>query len=272
MNFQIICDPLRSVFHNKDLVLKLGIRDLAQRFRSSKLGMLWTLIQPVAVVAMFYFVFSVVFENRWRHPDEPRGEFILALFAGFLVYNLFAEIVGRSPTLITGNPNYVKKLVFPLDVLPFVPAVGAVISAGISSLILLVLFMVVRHEVPYGTALLLPILLFPVFLLAIGVSWFLSALCTYFKDVPHAVPLILQALVFLSPVLYSMDRVPEGVVRDLMSMNPLRVPIELVRGALLDGSMPEWTSFNTNLLAAVVVFFLGYALFNRTRSGFADVL
>lgn len=263
-----ICVPWK----NRYLIASLGIRDVAQRFRSSKLGMFWAVIQPLAVVVMYYFVFAVVFNNRWGRPDEPRGEFVLALFAGFLVYNLFADIVSRSPTLVTGNPNYVKKLVFPLEILPFVPAVAALISAAINFAILLAVFVLVRRDTPFWADVLLPFLLLPVLLLALGFSWFLSTICTYFKDVAHAVPLVLQALVFLSPVLYSMDRVPNGMIRETMSMNPLRIPIELVRALLLDGRLPDWTSYGCSMLAALAVYFLGYTFFRRTRLGFADVL
>jgi lipopolysaccharide transport system permease protein len=263
---------LLAPWSHRDLIVRLGVRDVSQRFRSSKLGMFWAAIQPLAVVATFYFVFVVVFKSRWRSADEASGEFVLALFAGLLVYNLFSEIVSKAPTLITGNPNFVKKLVFPLDILPFSAAVGALISASISALIWIVAFVCVRESLPYWTTAFLPVLLLPTLLFAIGTAWALSSLCTYFRDVSHAVPLVLQALIFLSPVLYAADRVPAGFLRDVMAFNPLLVPIELTRAALIEGKIPDWVAYGWNLCGAMVVFQFGYAFFMRTRPGFADVL
>ena len=230
------------------------------------------MIQPLTTVATFYFVFVVVFQSRWRSTDQTSGQFILALFAGLLVYNLFSEIVGKGPSLITGNPNFVKKLVFPLEILPFSTAFSALVSATMSALIWIIAFVYIRQSPPQWTAAFVPMLLVPVILFAIGTAWLLSSVCTYFRDVAHAVPLVLQALIFLSPVLYASDRVPAGPWRDAMAFNPLVVPIELTRAALIEGQIPDWIAFGWSLCGSAIVFQLGYAFFMRMRPGFADVL
>lgn len=256
----------------RSLIIGLGRREVLQRFRASRLGALWLLLQPLTTIATFYFVFVVVFKNRWRSPDEATGEFILALFAGLLLYTAFSEIVGRSPQLIASNVNLVKKIVFPLDVLPLASALSAFVSLLLGACIWLVAFLLVRGAIPPATALLAPIFVVPLFLYAVATTWILAAICVYFRDVGQAVPLALQALLFLSPVLYPLDRVPAGPFRLLLLANPLTIPIESLRNACLYGQAPNWMAFGISFAFAVVLAAFAHTFFMRARSGFADVL
>lgn len=256
----------------RELILRLAIREIAQRFRTSRLGGLWLLIHPLALMLTFYFVFAVIFQNRWRSPNESRGEFILALFAGLLMFNVFSEIVGRSPSLVVGNVNYVKKVVFPLDILPLVAALSALANWVVGACIWMVFFVLVRESLPPSTALAAPILLLPIVLYAIGTTWILSSLCVYFRDIGQAIPLVLQAMIFFAPVLYPLDRVPDGVLRGLLLLNPLSVPIESLRLLCLDGGVPGFMNFIGSFVGSIALAHLGHAFFVKMRAGFADVL
>lgn len=265
-------ERIRSAWHRRSLILTLGIREVTQRFRSSKLGLLWTIIQPLAIVTIFYFVFSVVFQNRWGAQDEPKGDFIIALFSGFLVFNLFFDTVSRSPTMVTGNVNYVKKLVFPIHLLPIIFSIGSIINFLCTLTVLLIMYSLIHMSYPHLSVLIIPVIVLPVYLVSLGVSWFISGIGVYFRDMNHAIPLILQALVFLSPVLYPLQRVPEGFVRQIMSLNPLAGPIEQARAAIMYGAWPDPMAVMMSLVIGLIFCLLGVLLFQRIRPGFSDVL
>jgi lipopolysaccharide transport system permease protein len=256
----------------RHLVMALGKRDVLQRFRASRLGPLWLVLQPLATIATFYFVFVIVFKARWRIEEDAGGEYILALFAGLIGYNAFIDIVARAPHLVTGNVNYVKKIVFPLDLLPCVAALSAFVTFVVASCIWLVAFVLIRGTLPAATTLAAPILLLPIFLYALAAAWVLSALCVYFRDVAQAVPLALQALIFLSPVLYPLERVPSGPFRVLLLANPLTIPIEGFRNLALYGRLPSAPEFMISLSVALAAAAAGHHFFQRARAGFADVL
>jgi lipopolysaccharide transport system permease protein len=226
----------------------------------------------MATIATFYFVFVIVFKTRWRVEEDAGGEYVLALFAGLIGYNMFIDIVGRAPALVTGNVNYVKKIVFPLDLLPFVAAFSAIVTFIAASCIWVVLFMLVRGALPPATMVLAPLIVLPILLYALAAAWLVSALCVYFRDVAQAVPLALQALIFLSPVLYPLERVPSGPFRLLLLANPLTIPIESLRGLSLYGRLPEPREFLISLSVAIAAATLGHRFFQRARVGFADVL
>lgn len=262
---------LSSALAHHDLIARLVRRDVEQRFRGSRLGWAWLLLQPLVTIATFYFVFVVVFNNRWGNADEPTGEFILALFVGILVFNVFSEIVGKSPGLISGNVNFVKKVVFPLDILPVVSALSALVLFVLGACIWLITFMLVRGGLPPMMALVAPLFLVPIVLYAVGTTWVLSAISVYFRDIGQAVPLVLQALIFLTPVLYPLDRVP-GALRGVLMANPLTIPLEAMRNACLSGSLPDLAPLSFNLAGGLAVAAIGHAFFQRARLGFADVL
>ena len=262
---------LTVAIRHRNLIYGLGRREIMLRFRSSSLGSVWLVLQPIATVATFYFVFAIVFKNRWRASDEQSGEFILALLVGLIAFNLFGEIVNRAPGLITGNVNFVKKIVFPLEVLPLVFASTAIINAMIGCCLWLAIFVFARGELPGAAVLWVPVLAIPIVLYAIGTAWLLSALCVYFRDVGQVVPVVMQALIFMSPVFYPMDRVP-GVLKNVIALNPLSIPIESVRAASLSSQFPNPAHFMVSLAVSMIVAQLGYAFFQKTRVGFADVL
>jgi lipopolysaccharide transport system permease protein len=259
-----------SLWRNRALIKAMAQREVVGRYRGSVLGILWSFFNPVFMLLVYTFVFSVVFNARWSGGSESKTEFALILFAGLIVFNLFAECFNRAPGLILANVNYVKKVVFPLEILPWV-ALGsalfhAMISLGVWLLAYLILF-----GVPHITVLLLPMVILPLLMLIMGLTWGLASLGVYLRDVSQFIGISTTVLMFLSPIFYPITALPEKY-RDLLSMNPLAPAIGQARDVLFWGKVPNLTLLFVYLLVAALVAWLGFAWFQKTRRGFADVL
>jgi lipopolysaccharide transport system permease protein len=222
------------------------------------------------MLAVYKFVFSVVFQARWGTQGADRFNFALMLFAGLVVFNVFADSVSRAPSLIISNVSYVKKVVFPLEVLPWVSVGTALFNAGINVLVLLVFALVVGNGIP-STAILLPFVLLPFLLLVVGISFFLSSLGVFVRDLQQVIGVFLTCCMFLSPIFYPIESLPERL-RFIVGLSPVSMAVASARDVLLLGTVPsmaQWiTSIGIGLLAAVV----GSAWFAKTRKGFADVM
>ncbi|MFH1021259.1 MAG: ABC transporter permease [Pseudomonadota bacterium] len=259
-----------SLWHNRSLIRVLIVREVAGRYRGSVLGIFWSFFNPVFMLAVYTFVFSVVFKARWGTGSESKAEFALILFSGMLVFNLFAECAGRAPTLILGNVNYVKKVVFPLEILPWVSFGAALFHAFISFGVWL-LFYLLMFGVPHPTVLLFPLILLPLGLLLMGLSWFLASLGVFLRDVVQVIGIIITIFMFLTPIFYPASAIPERY-QAVLHCNPLTFIVEQTRGLLIFGKGLAWGPlfFLTGL--AFLVAWLGFAWFQKTRKGFADVL
>lgn len=264
--------PVRAAWAHGGLIRQLVARDLALRYRGSVLGLAWTLLTPLALLAIFTYVFAVVFKARWPGLAEDAGkaDFALAIFCGIVGFGLFSEPVGRSPGLIVSSVSYVKRIVFPLEVLPLVTVCSALVIFSINAAVLLGATLAVRGGLPV-TALVLPIVIAPVAVLSLGVSWFLASVGVFLRDVGHAVTLILQMLFFLTPVFYPLSAVPEPF-RTIVGLNPITTSVESMRAALLMDRWPDWSAVGVALLVSIAAAQLGYAWFISTKRGFADVL
>jgi len=249
--------------------MHLTASQLIQRYRGSLLGVLWALVQPLLMLGIYSFVFGAIFRPRWM---EAGGEtsFTLVLFCGLTAYGFFSESLSRSPALNTGNPNYVKKIIFPLEVL----AVTNVLAAFVQSLagygILLLAEWWLRGFVPW-TAWLLPVAILPFFLITLALSWIFAALSVYLRDIENMMGLMLSGLMFLSPVFYSLQAVPEKV-RPFFYLNPVTWVVEDLRRVLLWGEGLNWKVWLLQLIAAWILLGLAYRLFKKLQPGFADVL
>lgn len=263
-------EMVASGWRHRDLVLALVKRDVVGRYRGSFMGIFWSFFHPVFMLAVYTFVFGIVFRARWTTEGHSNAEFALVLFTGLIVFNLFSECVNRAPSLIVSNVSYVKKVVFPLEVLPLV-AIGSALFHTFVSFIVWLAFFVVLSGAPHGTVLLLPLVLFPVALFALGVSWGLASLGVYLRDVTQVVGILTTALLFLSPIFYPISALPEEF-RHLLALNPLTHSIELTRDALLWGKLPNWLVLAMQGASSLVVAWFGFAWFQKTRRGFADVL
>jgi lipopolysaccharide transport system permease protein len=259
-----------SFWRNRELIWQLTRREIAARYKGSVLGLLWSFVNPVLMLAVYTFVFSVAFRARWGTGGDGKAEYAVVLFAGMIVYGLFSECVTRAPGLILANVNYVKKVFFPLEILIWVVTGSALFHAGISLIVLLLFNGIIAASV-HWTALLLPLVVLPLIFFTLGLVWILASAGVFLRDIGQTVGIATTALLFLSPVLYPATMLPEKY-RLLILLNPLTFIIDQARGVLLWGRFPDWATLGAYLLGGWIVSCLGFFWFQRTRNGFADVL
>lgn len=259
-----------SFWRNRSLILALAKREVVGRYHGSIMGLLWSFFNPLFMLAVYTFVFSVVFQARWHVASESKTEFALMLFAGLIVFNLFADCVTRAPNLIIANTNYVKKVVFPLEILPFVAMASALFHFMVSLGVWLLVYAILFGEIQ-ATAILLPIVLLPLMLFVLGLVWLLASMGVFLRDVGQFIGVLTSVLMFLSPIFYPITALP-AEYRDFLMLNPLTPTIEAVRGLLFLGDVPNLIGLAKYYLAAMVFFWVGFAWFQKTRKGFADVL
>ena len=260
-----------SLWRNHSLIISLTKREVISRYQGSIFGLAWSFFNPVLLLTVYTFIFSVVFKARWGMSTNPDNtEFALILFVGLIVHGLFAECLQRAPTLILSNVNYVKKVIFPLEILPWIAFGAALFHAVISFMVLMVGLLLLNHGIPLS-AVLFPIVILPLALGALGVSWFLAGLGVYIRDIGQITGMIVTILLFLSPVFYPISALPEKY-QWVANLNPLAFVIESSRSVLIFGQSPDWTHWFLLTLAGVVVAWLGFFWFQKTRKGFADVL
>lgn len=265
-----ITSPVQSFVKHRTLIFDLAKREVASRYKGSAAGLLWSFFNPLLMLAVYTFVFSVIFQSKWAGGSGSKTEFALVLFAGLIVFGLVSEIIGRAPVLIVGNVNYVKKIIFPLEILIYVAGMSAIFQL-LASIFVWLVFYCIFFGVPPLTILLLPLVIFPVFLMTLGFSWFLASLGVYLRDTPQVVAIIVTILMFLSPIFYSSNSIPENY-RYLIQLNPLTFAIETARDVMLWGKPVVWMAWLQQTAAALFIFWIGFTWFQKTRGGFADVL
>jgi lipopolysaccharide transport system permease protein len=260
-----------GLWRRRHLVAQFTRRDVEGRYRGARFGLLWSLINPLLSLLIYTFVFGVVFKGRWpKAQTDNLTEFAVTLFCGILFYNVFAETVNRAPSLVVSQPNYVKKVVFPLEILP-VSALGAALFHGAISLgILLVADLLIGPILPV-TILLLPLLLVPLCALALGAAWALASLGVFFRDISQVVGLVMMLLFFVSPIFYSLEAVPESL-RAYALLNPFSFLIEGFRQVVMWGEVPAWRPWLAWTAIGLGIMQVGYAFFMRTKRTFADVI
>ena len=261
---------LRSFHTNRSLIFNLIKREVVGRYRGSVMGLLWSFFNPVFMLVVYTFVFSVVFRARWLGGSDSKVEFALVLFTGLLVYNLFSEVLNRAPSLILNNANYVKKVIFPLEVLPIV-AFGAAAFHMLVSLLVWLLFYAIFFGLPTWTVIQLPVVLVPLILMTLGLAWILASLGVYLRDVGQIIGVITMALMFMSPIFYPVAALPDQY-HAFMYMNPLTYIVEETRNVMIWGKLIDWNAWARWTAGTAVVAWLGFAWFQKTRKGFADVL
>lgn len=259
-----------SIWSNRRLIHQLSKREVAARYRGSIAGFGWSLINPLVMLAVYTFVFSVVFQVRWGASTDSKGAFAVVLFVGIIVHGIVAECVNRAPTLIPSNAGYVKRVVFPLEILPVVAMGPALFHAAMSLIVLICANLYLTGSIPV-TAIAFPLIILPMVIGTLGVSWFFSALGVYIRDVGQVTVILMTVLLFLSPAFYPIESLPEEY-RKLLYLNPLTYVIEGARDVLLWGRWPHWPSIFWQTILSVVVAWLGYWSFQRMRPGFADVI
>jgi lipopolysaccharide transport system permease protein len=262
----------RKIYSHRYLIIQMTKREISHRYQGSALGFLWSFLNPLLMLAVYTFVFSVVFKARWGSggAEESRVDFAITLFSGLIVFNLFSEIVNRAPTLVLGNVNYVKKVIFPLEILPFV-SVGAVLFHSFMSLLVLMSAQLIFKGYIPSTILYLPLTLLPLLVMGMGMSWFLAALTVYIRDVVHITSIFTTILMYVSAVFFPISALPENY-QVIIRLNPVAVIISESRNVLAFGKTPDWNLLGLMLLIGICVAVGGYWWFQKTRKGFADVL
>ncbi|WP_018604641.1 ABC transporter permease [Uliginosibacterium gangwonense] len=262
----------KSLWRNRQLIMQMSKREVVGRYKGSAMGLAWSFFNPVFMLAVYTFVFSEIFKSRWGGAGggDTKTQFAVVLFVGMIVLNLFSEVINRAPEVILSNVNYVKKVVFPIEILPVI-AMGVALFHSLISLGVLLAAFVLFNGYLHWTVIFAPLVLLPLVILTTGLAWMLASLGVFLRDVGQTIGIITTVLMFLSPVFYPVTAVPVGF-RPFIMANPLTFIIEQARDVLIWGHLPNWAGLGVYTLAAIAVVWAGYAWFQKTRKGFADVL
>ena len=260
---------LSSAIRNRGLIGQLIRQDVVGRYRGSILGVFWAFLQPLFMLFIYTLVFGKFFQARWGNSGST-WDFALVLYSGLIIFNLFAESVMRAPSLVATNPNFVKKVIFPLEILPFVSAGSAFFHTAVSIIAWLCFYLILKGF-PGVTILYLPLILTAFLPIILGVSWFLAAAAVFFRDISQMIGMITQAFLFLSPVFYSLQIVPEPF-NFIMKLNPLTIIIEQARIVMLFGGKPDFAAILVYLIISTAICWLGFVFFQRLRLYFADAI
>ncbi len=261
---------LHSVISHRELIWNMTRRSIAGRYRGSLFGFLWSFINPLLMLAIYTFAFSVVFQAKWGLENESHLDFALILFASLTVFNLFGDLLREAPVIILGQSNFVKKVVFPLEILPVISLATAAVNSVISLGIFIMIYGAV-HMTLHWTMIFLPVVIFPLALIGLGLSYFIASIGVFFRDLGHLMGHVVTILLFTSPVFFSIERIPEKF-RIIMMLNPVAYILESARLVMVYGRLPEWEILAAYSVGGLVLLLAGYWWFQKTRKGFADVI
>jgi lipopolysaccharide transport system permease protein len=263
---------ISSLWQHRQLIFQLTQRDVVGRYKGSAMGLTWSFFNPVFMLIVYTFVFSVIFKSRWSGAgaDDSKTQFAVLLFVGMIVMSLFSDVLVRAPNLVLGNANYVKKVVFPLEILPVVTVAATLFHALISFGVLLLAF-VLFNGFLHWTVIFTPLVVLPLVIMVTGLAWALASLGVFLRDVGQTISILTTVLMFLCPIFYPITAVPE-VYRPFIMANPMTFIVEQAREVLVWGHMPDFVGLAAYTIVATVVAWMGFAWFQKTRKGFADVL
>jgi lipopolysaccharide transport system permease protein len=267
---KLLASPLRTIAQNHRLIGSMARRDILARYRGSFGDVFWTILNPLLLMATYFFVFGIVLQSRFG-PDQSRTGFALYFLAGMLPWLAFSEPVGRAAYVILEHRNFVKKLVFPLDTLPVNQVVSGLVTELFGAGVFVAGLLIIRHSVP-AAVLWLPVLLIPQLLFTLGICWFLAALGVYMRDLGQIMALVLTMWFFITPICYQESTALSPVISAVMRKNPLYVLVRGYRAVFLEGHAPEFLPLAKLWVIALVFFFLGHVWFYRLRKSFADVI
>lgn len=255
---------------HRGLLLDLVKRDFIGRYKGSMLGVVWSLFNPLLMLAIYTIVFSVAFNARWGSGEESKVAFAIVLFSGMIIHSFFAECLNRAPGLIISHASYVKKVVFPLEILPWMALFSALLHFLVSFCVLLVFCLLAGVAVQLGV-LLIPVVLAPLIMMVLGLSWILASLGVYLRDVSQVMGMVTTVALFLAPVFYPVEALPE-TYQTLLTWNPITLPVIQLRDLMLWGKPLQWDQWAVSLVIGMLICFAGYWWFQKSRRGFADVL
>lgn len=261
----------KSLMKHRQLILQMIKREVIGRYKGSVIGLAWSFFNPIFMLSVYTIVFSMIFKARWGDVgEENKIQFALILFVGIIVLNFFTEVVNRAPNLILSNVNYVKKVVFPLEILSVV-SIGTALFHALISFIVLMLAFIGFNGFLHSTVLLAPVVFLPLTILLLGLSWILASLGVFLRDVGHTIGLLTTLLMFLSPIFYPISAVPISLQPYILA-NPMSFVIEQTRLVMIAGQFPNWIGMGIYMIIANLVMIFGFILFQKTRKGFADVI
>jgi len=265
-----VLSPLSAFLQHGSLTRELTKREVLGRYRGASFGLLWSLISPFLLLCVYTFAFGTVMGGRWPQIEAGHTHYAIILFSGLIVHGLFAECFGRAPGLVLANPNFVKRVVFPLDILPWPMVLSALFHTLMNVLVFVALRLVLDGQFAW-TIVLLPLVLLPLVVLVLGLSWFMASLGVYLRDIAQVTGVVSMALLFLSSALMPVASVPLAY-RWLFQWNPLTPIIDQARNVMLWNRLPDWDVLAAYLAVAACLMYAGRAWFMATRRGFADVL
>lgn len=267
---RMLAGPFNAWLRHRSLVFEMTRRDVQGRYRGASFGLLWSLISPFLMLIVYTIAFGYILKARWPGTEGNNADFAMLLFLGLIVHGFFAECLTRAPTLILGNANLVKKIVFPLDVLPWTVVLSALFHAFTNVLVFIALNLLLRSEI-HTTSLLLPIVFAPLALVALGTVWLLSALGVFIRDIGQITGVLATAMLFLSSAIVPVKTLPDRY-QTVFHYNPLTFVIDQAREVAFFGASPDWSGLGLYAAGALAFAYAGFAVFQKTRRGFADVL
>ena len=263
-------EMLKSFIQNRSLIYQMTKREVVGRYRGSVLGITWSFFNPLIMLAVYTLVFSTVFQAKWHTDSVSKTEFALVLFIGMIIHGILAEIMNNSPSLMLRHISYVKKVVFPLEVLPWV-IMGATLFHALVSIVVWSLFYMIVNQTLQWTVVFLPLVIFPLVIFSLGLSWLFASLGVYIRDLGQVTGVLTTILLFMSPIFYPASMLPEPY-RTFIYLNPLTFVIEQARDVLMWGNMPNWFGMGVAYIVSALVAWAGFFWFQKTRQGFADVI
>jgi len=262
---------IHSIWRNQQLIIQMTKREVVGRYKGSVMGLAWSFFNPVFMLVVYTFVFSEIFKSRWPGTEgDNKTQFAVILFVGMIVQGFFSEMLNKAPALILSNVNYVKKVVFPLEILPVISLTASIFHSFISLVVLLIALVIFNGYI-HWTIIFIPIIIAPLIIFTLGISWILASLGVFLRDVGQTMGIITTVLAFLSPVFYPVTAVPEKF-RVFIMANPLTFIIEQSREIIIWGRIPDWIGLITYITVSLFVAWFGFVFFQKTRKGFADVL
>lgn len=271
---KILVNPvhiIRSLSSKRELILQFTSREVSGKYKGSYLGILWAFITPLIMLCIYTFVFSFIFKARWGlGSTEGRLQFAFILFCGLTIFNVFSECITRAPFLIISNPSYVKKVVFPVEILP-VSMLGAALVHYLVSLVILMAGVSIFIGFPSIHVLLLPLILLPLSLTCLGLSWFLASLGVFIRDIGTSIGLFTQILLFLTPIFYPLSAIPQRY-HVFIKLNILSFFVEGARDIIIFNRTFSWQWWLSAMIGSLAVFLAGYAWFMKSKKTFADVV
>ncbi len=264
-----------GLWSHRELIRQIARRELQGRYRGSFLGLFWSFFTPLLMLLVYTFIFSIILKSRF--PDSPAGEtfaahadFSLKLFCGLIVFQIFSEMIIAAPGIILGNPNYVKKVVFPLEILPVATLLTSLFHAAISLIILLLGIALFNPHFSL-TMLYFPLMAAPIVFLGLGIGWMLASLGVFVRDIGHAMVIVSNLLFFMTPIFYQLSNLPPRI-QAILYLNPLTTIVLNVRGVMMQDQPPQWIAMGAITLLSLVVLQAGYAWFMKTKKWFPDVI